>query len=450
MHDRPRTGNTAPVSTLGITLALLLGGLAGPAGAQSLSLRDLLPDFVAQGITLARPAVGTNHEAHFFGDIVESGGALQQLNSELSNQLSTFPLTSSAGGFAYSFDPQLGVFNRQTTSFGPIYSERALTIGKGKFNFGMNYSTFTFNRLDGLRLDNGELKLVFRHQDTNNDGSNLQPFVEGDLITADLYMDLRSQVTAFVATYGVDDRLDIGMAVPIVSVDIDLSASASVLRLATADTLQETHRFPNGTDHQTYARNGHAAGLGDVAFRGKYRALRGERSTLAFSGELRLPTGESRNLLGTGAVQFTGGVVASLTRNGVSPHATLAYELADRNIPDQFTYTAGLDWAVDPRMTVACDLIGRYERDVPEFQVTDTTYQANQNADPTGPVRLVSRDVPGLSSTAGQNRNRLDGALGMKINVVRNLLLTMNGLFSLTRTGLSDGFTPLVGLDYSF
>ena len=62
----------------------------------------------------------------------------------------------------------------------------------------------------------------------------------------------------------------------------------------------------------------------------------------------------------------------------------------------------------------------------------------------------MGRAVPGLNSTAGQNRNRLDGAVGMKINVVRNLLLTMNGLFSLTRTGLSDGFTPLVGLDYSF
>lgn len=449
MLDRPRPGFSLPCLVPGLALALLLGA-AGGAGAQSLSLRDLLPDFVAQGITLARPTVGTNHEAHFYGDIEQSGGALQQLNNELANQLSTFPLTSSAGGFSYSFDPQLGIFNRQTTSFGPIYSERALTIGRGKFNFGVNYSTFTFNRLDGLRLDNGDMKLVFRHQDTNGDGSNLQPFVEGDLVTADLYMDLQSQVTAFVATYGVSERLDLGMAVPVVSVDIELSADANVLRLATADTLQDTHRFPNGTSRQIFARNGHAAGLGDVAFRGKYRAIKGSRATLALSGELRLPTGEDRNLLGTGAVQFTGGVVASLTRNGISPHLTAAYELADRNIPDQITYTVGLDCAVDPRLTVACDLIGRYERNVPEFEVINRTYQANQNADPTGPVRLVTRDVPGLNYTPGQNRNRLDGAVGMKINLVRNLLLTMNGLFSVTHTGLSDGFTPLVGLDYSF
>jgi hypothetical protein len=40
--------------------------------------------------------------------------------------------------------------------------------------------------------------------------------------------------------------------------------------------------------------------------------------------------------------------------------------------------------------------------------------------------------------------------VGFKVNPVGNLLLTVNGLFSLNKNGLRDDFTPLIGLDYSF
>lgn len=436
-----------------VTAAIVLtwvGGAAEPAPAQSLDLRSLLTDFIEQGITLAKPPVGVNHEAHFFGDVEEAGGAFQAMNTELAGALSTLPLTSSAGGFAYTFDPELGVFNRRSKSFGPIYAERPLTVGKGRFNFGLNYSVFTFDRLDDVKFNDGSLKLVFRHTDTNNDGSNLTPFVEGDLVTAAVYMDVRSTVSTFVATYGVSDRLDLGMAVPEVSVDIDLSADARVLRLATADTLSDTHRFPNGTDRQTLARSGSATGLGDVAFRAKYRAIERRSALLALSGELRIPTGEEENLLGSGAFQFSGGVITALNRDGISPHATLAYGIGGNDLPSEISYAAGFDWSVDPRLTVAADLLGRYRMDVSTFEIVPKTYQANRNGAPDGPVRLVSQEVPGVVSKSGRSRNLLDGSIGFKFNLAGSLLMTANGRFQITRAGLSDGFTPLVGFDYSF
>jgi len=120
------------------------------ARAQTFNLRDLLTSFVLAGITLAPPTVGVSHEAHFIGADSPQVQALQQFNGQLSNELSAFPLASSAGGFTYNYDPSIGAFTRAAESFGPIYAERANTVGKGRLNIGVNYSRFTFDRVDGL------------------------------------------------------------------------------------------------------------------------------------------------------------------------------------------------------------------------------------------------------------------------------------------------------------
>src|SRR5215472_1339678 len=151
--------------------------------AQSLNLRDLLTDFFKNGITLAEPPAGSpfpSHAHHFIGDA--SLIPLTELNNELAAQLSTFPLASSAGGFTYRYDPALGTFTRATDSFGPIYAERADTIGKGKFNFGLNFSHFTFDRIDDLNLPNGGVQIVLKHQALPPGPCCVQPFCTGDVI----------------------------------------------------------------------------------------------------------------------------------------------------------------------------------------------------------------------------------------------------------------------------
>src|SRR5512142_3532661 len=128
------------MSSRRVLSVLVLGGLAlgAPcAPAQSFNLRDLLTDFLRAGITLAPPPAGfPSHQAHFIGENSPQFLALQQFNTELAVQLSSFPLPSSAGGFTYQFDPALGVLTRASDSFGPIYAERADTLGKGKVNLG--------------------------------------------------------------------------------------------------------------------------------------------------------------------------------------------------------------------------------------------------------------------------------------------------------------------------
>ncbi|HMF07939.1 MAG TPA: hypothetical protein VKJ00_02310, partial [Thermoanaerobaculia bacterium] len=190
-------------------LALLAFALLPvPLSAQSFNLRDLLTDFIKNGITLAPPPAGfPSHETHFIGDA--SLAPLETLNQSIAQQLSTFPLASSAGGFTYTFDPNLGVFTRSTDSFGPIYAERVDTIGKNRFNIGLNFSHYTFDHINDISLQGGGLKAVFTHIDINGDHSNLQPWFEGDVITAEIFLKVQTDITAFEMTYGLSDRFDV-------------------------------------------------------------------------------------------------------------------------------------------------------------------------------------------------------------------------------------------------
>ena len=120
----------------------------------------------------------------------------------------------------------------------------------------------------------------------------------------------------------------------------------------------------------------------------------------------------------------------------------------DPQVPDEITYTGGFDWALSPRLTFAVDVLGRTFRKTQKVAVVDTLFEANASTDPTQP-NIVSAVLPRLVTTPG-DVNTLLGSVGVKINPFGNFLLTLNGLFPLNSQGLTDGFTPLVGIDYSF
>jgi hypothetical protein len=437
-------------------VVLILGVVslfAGRLDAQSLNLRDLLSDFFRQGITLAEPPAGSpfpSHAHHFIGDA--SLAPLEQLNSELAIQLSTFPLASSAGGFTYRLDPALGVFTRATDSFGPIYADRADTIGKGKFAIGVNFSHFSFNRIDDVSLRDGGVEIVLTHQDLAPAGCCLRPFFEGDVITTRTSLEIQTDITAFTFSYGVTDRFDVGAAIPVVKVQIQALTEATIDKLATGGSSSTVgiHRFPNGEDSETFQQSGSASGVGDVVLRAKYRAISGARAGLALGLDVRLPSGEERDLLGTGATQVKGFLIGSAHLGAFSPHVNGGYTWSSRNrpVPDEVDYTAGFDWALSPRLTFAVDALGRTLRKSQVLREVDTTFEYNVNPT-TDPVDLRSTTLKQLVATQ-QDATSFLGSVGFKINPVGNLLITVNGLFSLNNRGLQARFAPLVGLDYSF
>ena len=109
----------------------VLGALFGGAPATAGDLADLIPNLFDTEIFLKPPSGNApSHSAHFSDqeDKLRATGGV--INQALVSQLSTFPIASTSGGFTYEYDASVGSFTRVSDSFGPLFTERAQTIGK--------------------------------------------------------------------------------------------------------------------------------------------------------------------------------------------------------------------------------------------------------------------------------------------------------------------------------
>ena len=443
MMMRSLTAEEPRMIRRGFALVLLAVVLcwASPARAQGTNLSQVLVQLIQADILLAPPQSGFSHEAHFVP------GATQEIapfffNKEIITQLATFPTGSSSGGFTYTFDPALGTFSRASDSFGPAFAERALTAGKGKLNFGINYQHSSYDSFEGLDLQNGDVKFFLRHE------QRFGAFFEGDLIEAALKLKLSTTTVSFFANYGVADNFDVSVGIPIVRASLDATVDATVLRLATDGSNPPIHEFVGGGTTATFNEGGSKTGFGDILVRAKYRFMKMSGGGLALEVGGRLPTGDSDNLLGTGAAQGTFSFIASGTRGNLAPHLNVGFTVAGDSdvaeIPNEFAYRGGVDVAVSPRVTLSGDLLGRALLNHDHLVIGDTTFNFTTASGTAG-----SRTFSEFQLTQG-TLNSLLGAVGGKFNVARNMLVSVNVLFGLTSKGLRSNFTPVFGLDYSF
>ena len=144
-------------------LALLV--LAFPLSASAGDLVDLFPALVQRAQTQVTPIVTINGGAEpgtfTATDVVEgtfdSTASLDNLTAQVSSQFQRFPVGSTVAAFTFQFDPELNVFNRSTEGLGPLLSERAQTLGKGKINVSFAYSRVEFDVFEGEDLDDLDL-----------------------------------------------------------------------------------------------------------------------------------------------------------------------------------------------------------------------------------------------------------------------------------------------------
>jgi hypothetical protein len=430
------------VANLRVISAVLCGALVVPAAASAqVPLSQMLTRLIQSEIRLGPPPEGfPSHEAHFLpGEDQELAPYL--FNQQIVTQLATFPIGSPSGGFSFTYDTTLGIFQRATDTFGPSFAERALTNGRGRMTFGANFQRSNYSSFNGTDLEGGNLKFYLRHMDSG--GS----FFEGDLVEAALSLGLTSRTTSFFVNYGVTDNVDIAVAVPVVSVNMDAVVNARVLRLATGDA-SPIHAFPNGSTSAEFGASGSKTGLGDLLVRTKYRFVDFNGGGAALGVDLRLPSGDAENLLGTGAAALTGTFIASTTRGRVAPHVNVGFTLAgDGDIvttPNEFGYKAGLEFAAAPTVTLSADLIGRSLLGAGRLSLVDNVWNY-RNAAGT------------VSSTTLREYERQDGALnllsaavGGKFNVGGNALVSANLLIALNDAGVTARLTPVVGVDFSF
>jgi hypothetical protein len=456
----------------------------GTVLAQDGDLARILVDFLQDGVRMRSGAAGTAgnpHEVHFLPGL-NLQVAPFEMNKALINQLSTFPVGTSSGGFTYTLDSSTGAFTARSDSFGPSFAERPFTIGRGKVSAGFQYQHVKYNSFEGAKLDAGEIIFLMPHNDccpagvgiTTQVGDSTPPF-EGDLIEARLNFDLKTDTTVAFANFGVSNNVDIGVAVPFVRNDLRVGGRFTIIRLATAATpIVHSWDGAGATVKDVPLTGGSASGIGDILVRGKVAFVPG---VLAAEVGFRLPTGDEADLLGTGGMQTRVMLIAGSTSGSFAPHVNIGYVFShgslDRDLfavqappnepgsaaiaglqpttidltrPDEFTYTGGFDWAASSRVTIAADVIGRTMREATRFETSNSTFSYRTVAG----APLATETRPQLNLASGGNLNLLLGAVGAKVNVATNLLLTANVLFPLSDTGLRSGVTPVVGLDYAF
>ncbi|MFL5449025.1 MAG: hypothetical protein ACJ8AX_10780 [Gemmatimonadales bacterium] len=350
-----------------IALALLTGR---PLQAQH--LRDRLSDLFIFGSGDSPLNLGGTSDPHnpdsirIHGDhfvpaaVASNGTVISFLTNSIGSNVANIPVSATSGGSTFSF--QAGVPIRTSTSAGPIFGERAQTLGRGRVLLGLSRTGVHFKTLRGVDLDH--VRFTFTHANSDFPGCDSiaggdcsllgVPALENETIGLDLALDVRLTVTGFLLTYGLTNRVDVGVVLPLVSVSLDGASTAQITPFGPPPAV---HFFGGTPDDPilTASRSitGSTTGLGDVDARLKVNLSQAEPLSVAILGDVRFPTGSESNLLGSGAFAARGLAIFSAGFGNFTPHANLGYLYRGGEFEtDAVLATVGFDhrWLHGPRL----------------------------------------------------------------------------------------------------
>jgi hypothetical protein len=469
-------------------IVVLMTPLPLTAQSHGGGLATLIPDLILTGITLPGASdPGSPHAGHFTLGNPTFGGsqgasqpdipaiqAVEAFGDRLRAQFANVPLGSSTGGFTYSFNEQSGIYTRNTQSFGPAFTERAATIGRQKFSLGANFQHTSFDTFGGQNLRDGSISFYLPHTDCCSAAAPVpspqNPGFESDLVEAVLTLKATTDTFAVFANYGVTDRFDVGVAIPITHVSLDANVKARILRLSSTDNVL-VHTFVQGQNvtENNFPDSGSATGIGDLVVRTKYNFLQATNTWLSLGVDVRLPSGDEENLLGLGTTQGKFFLIASSDNDRISPHVNVGFTVSGEGKPetqyqfeplgvsDEFNYAGGLEIVAHPKVTILADFLGRTLFDAGDIELETKTFPFRMGAGAAGTAPLMTSSTnPATGQPYEQlalregNLSLLLGSAGVKVNVATNLLINANVLFPLTDAGLRDHFTFAFGFDYAF
>lgn len=444
--------------------ALLIACLVAPAAltpihAQTQGLRAKIsqlfifgpgqdPLFLGGTADPNNPASIRAHGNHFVPAAVsENASLIGFLTDAISNSVANVPIGSTSGGVTFRFEA--GVPVKTSTSAGPIFAERAQTLGQGRSIVGLGRSAFHFSSLRGVPLDN--IELFFTHQNVDFEGCDEQqggdcslmgiPNLENDIMQFKLRLDLDVQVTSLYATYGLFDWLDFGVVIPLISTKLHGESNAQVIPFGGPTA---AHFFAGTTTNPalsaTRVVDGSSFGLGDVSARMKISVRQTPRSSFALLGDARFATGSGDDLLGSGKFAARGLAIVSGSVGPVSPHANLGYAYrAGGEQNDAILVTGGFDQLLAEHITLAADIVS-------ELQV------GRSNLTIPSPVQF---DVPFRrtvvpTSIPEQRDDIVSGSFGFKFTTTNGFTIVTNALVPLNRGGLRSDVIYTAGLEFNF
>jgi hypothetical protein len=498
---------SAPSVSQVLMYSATIPSLTVPSGSGSFTLNRSVPSIFTETVKQGNLA----GDADVFTGIVLNGSNYtvsrnivqvnNALNASIATALSIIPLSSPASGVIVRTDPATGAELPVSSTLGPIFTERAETIGKRKFYIGFSHQDFHFTGFNGRSLNS--LSVLY----PGGDPSNIVPSAGAGAIptvpaTFNIGMDIRlSQNIAFL-TYGLTDRFDVSLGLPVIHAAVAARTYNGTIFAGTGfgnptcwcvNTF--TPGFPTLIQQQIGQSSLSKTGFGDVLLRLKGTVIRTPGVVVAIGTDLRFPTGDEQNYLGIGATAVKPFAAVSLyskpLRNGIvfSPHFDVGWQFTGKStlggelqgtplsqntsvgtvnyigapftstkdfLPDVFSWAVGAEVALGRHNTLIADILGNqigWIHGIPNTKtqsLTGLSLPTGPNGDPTNKATPAKGDVAGLVSSGRVSLGQYSGSFGYKARIAGNLVANFNVLVRFDNNGLTARFVPLFGLGYSF
>ena len=336
--------------------------------------------------------------------------------------LPLYPAASSA--YTYRWNGERGALERVDDSVSPLYTERGQTLGAGLLNVGVTFGYFDVGCSGGCRLGVDPLPI------STCCGSKIRYRAATDLIYT---------VGTFNLTYGVTDDLDVNIAVPIATLDMDLDV-----------TRQDTPR--SAVRRATAAES--SAFVSDILVRAKYRLFDTTwalGSAVGAGGlRVRIPSGKVTQGLGTGYGEI--GPYFALSTIVLEGWLDSHWDAGvDAGIGDTRRSSAHYSWALDvhaprgdewwTRVALAWSVLGRSE-------FTSLRQQSSISGTHVAPSGFVQ--APYLCADANRH-DYADTTLGLRINVAESIVLSLGVFKALNDQGVrASGWSPVASVEGTF
>jgi hypothetical protein len=388
------------------------------------------------------------HADHFVPSANSDNGTLISfISAAISQNVGNLPVSATSGGSTFRFEG--GVPVPTSGSPGAVFGERAPTLGRGRVFVGANINHLHFETLRGVSLN--DVQMTFTHANVTGPacdsivGASCTPYGvpthENDVIDLRLALDIDMTVTSFFVSFGLLDRVDIGVVLPIVSTSLRGTSDAQIVPFGgttaqhffggtPANPVLETSRFVQGS----------ARGVGDIATRVKINLTRSERTNFSVLADVRFPTGSADDLLGSGHLAARGLGILSARFGAFSPHANFGYLYRSGSSENSAVLaTVGFDHVMAPWAAFAVDLVS-------ELQVGENKLRLPGPVTYDQPFRRTIQPT----NIPTQRDDLVNGSFGFKFVTGSGITLVANTLWPLNRGGLRPNVLWTAGLEYNF
>jgi hypothetical protein len=378
-------------------------------------------------------SVSNIHGSHYVPSVVAGNSNLIDFVADaIGTSIASVPISAASGGAIFTFEN--GVPVRTAISSGPIFGERAETLGRRRSLIAANVSAFNFRSLRGTPTN--DLTFRFFHEDVGKPGLG-DPVFENDFLEVSTDVDVQLQITTLAGAMGITDRFDVGVSIPFVRAGVNGTSKA---RLVSMFGDASPHLFNGSVITASAATDGSASGIGDLSLRMKYNLASAGGPGFAVLGDVRLPTGDSENLLGAGSAAFRVLGIASSRYRDFSPHlnAGYLYRGGDQS-RSAMVVNAGFDQLISQRATFALDFLS-------EWQVGDNAVDLPAPGHFTVPFDYTLA----ASNISSQKDHIVNAAIGAKILTGRQFTVVVNSVIPLNSGGLRPAAGWTLGLERNF